>query len=85
MVYICMSFFVSFMGYYIPTIARANVHFTIPLLVLLPYYVHELKKKKLPYKGTYMIIIIYLLCRLHIYFSEYLYVDEIMPYKTFFN
>lgn len=81
-VYTIFSFIFGMLGYKVLMIGRVTVYFMPIYVILLPYYIRELKIYHDKYYFAFKItFIIYFLFRCHMYFKEYLGLDSIMPYK----
>lgn len=80
------GFYVRYLAYYIPAAGRLYVNFMPLFILLLPFFVQQIKKESLNkyYFITYYLIF-YIIVRIHLYLSEYLAVDGIMPYSFFWN
>ncbi|OCA88292.1 hypothetical protein A8F94_10870 [Bacillus sp. FJAT-27225] len=82
-VFIASSFAISMLGYAVPMIGRLFAHFTLPFLIFIPFGVWQIRNEK-EYKPVLVIAILYMVWRLFLYFSGYLFLDGIMPYDTIF-
>lgn len=73
---------IRLLAYYISAAGRLHIHFICLTMLLLPYWVFYLKRTNSTYyKPMISLCIVWCLFRLHIYFSSYLAVDGIMPYR----
>lgn len=90
-IYILMSFAVGIFGYFVTMIGRAFVYFIFPFVLAPSYYSkqyigHENSRHLVltSRKVWKLVFLVYFIMRLMLYFSEYLFLDGIMPYQDIF-
>lgn len=82
-VYTLFSLIYGMMGYKILMIGRVSVYFIVIYVILIPSLLRTLKENNNQnYYFIKFLYILYIFFRLHMYFTEYLYLDKIMPYKS---
>ena len=82
-VFTISSMFFSFLAYKIFILGRMLVYYNVLLIVIVPYLIKHLKSIKSKYYKSYTIMFVcYIVFRCVIYFREYLFLDQIMPYKN---
>ncbi len=83
-VYILVSFVLGLLSYKVAILGRVEVYFNVVYIIMLPYFLFRLKKNHdRYYLWIKVCVICYLFLRLGIYLQNYLYLDGIMPYKTY--
>ena len=79
------AFVIRLMAYYISAAGRLHAHFIFLSLILIPYWAWYMRINKLRNYNYFVVLCtIWALFRLHVYFTEYLSSDGIMPYHTIF-
>ncbi len=80
-VFTLSAFIVRLLAYHIGIAGRLHTHFMILTIILLPYWVSNIKRiDRRVYKVLYPMCLMWLLIRLHLYLNSYLLIDGIMPY-----
>jgi hypothetical protein len=80
--YTLVGFFVRLIAYYITIAGRLGIHFSPLYLLVIPYFLNHLKfnyQRYYPVLACFLLL--YAFLRLHLYFSEYLAKDGLMPYS----
>lgn len=81
-----LAFFIRMIAYYIAIAGRLGVHFMLLYVILLPYFVNNMRiNKRMEYKPFVLFLFVFLLMKIHMYFIGYLASDGIMPYYFFWN
>lgn len=81
-----VAIFVRSIGYYIIIAGRMGTHFMIIYLLLVPYFLNEMKKnRRKEYFPFVCFLFVFLLFKIHMYFVGYLASDGIMPYYFLWN
>ena len=84
-VYTMYSLMFSFLFYKIIVLGRISVFFNVLFIIIVPYFLMYLKQQKnKKYISFSIMFTCYLIFRCIIYFREYLFLDEIIPYSTIF-
>ena len=77
-----VAFLMRFIAYYIEIAGRLGIHFSALYLILIPYFVNHIRLyHRKSYPLTLLLLVFFLLVRVHFYFIGYLAVDGIMPYS----
>lgn len=80
--YTLAALFIGVMSYKVEMLGRSLVYFNVVYVLCVPYVVWQLRKRRevaaIAIGWTYAA---YLFVRLYLYFTEYMYLDGIMPYK----
>lgn len=72
---------IRLLAYYISIAGRLHTHFMSLTMIIIPYWIlYFYKTNKQKYYLMQAICIIWCFLRLHLYFSQYLSIDGIMPY-----
>lgn len=83
LVYSIFSLIYGCLGYWIPMIGRTSVYFMPIYILFVPAILALMKKKRdKNYHLCRAVVICYALLKAYLYFSEYLFLDGIMPYET---
>ncbi|NMA49140.1 MAG: hypothetical protein GX947_05145, partial [Tissierellia bacterium] len=81
-----VAVFVRSIAYYIVIAGRLGTHFMIIYLVLIPYFLNEMRlnhrKEYIPFA---IFLLFFLLFKIDLYFKGYLATDGIMPYYFLWN
>lgn len=80
------GFFIRLIAYFISIAGRLGVHFMGLFVLVLPYFLTHMKQHHQKQYGlTMVVLMVYLVIRMHLYFKGYLATDGIMPYTFFGN
>lgn len=77
---------IGLLSYKITILGRSLVYYNMVFIIIIPIIIQQLKRHKARWINIIIIFYyIYLFYRFYNYLAEYLYLDGIMPYKTFFE
>lgn len=81
-----VAVFIRSIAYYIVIAGRLNTHFMVLYLILIPYFLNEMKTNhRKEYYPFVFFLFIFLLFKIDLYFNEYLATDGIIPYYFLWN
>lgn len=81
-----VGFFIRMIAYFITIAGRLGVHFMGLFVLVIPYFMMYMKQHHRSHYGLTMIVVmVYLIIRIHLYFVGYLATDGIMPYNFIWN
>lgn len=81
-----VGFFIRMIAYFISIAGRLGVHFMGLFVLVIPYFMIHMKQHHRSLYGlTMVVLMVYLIIKIHLYFVDYLATDGIMPYNFVWN